>query len=369
MSFKRELKTNLMLSVMNQQRSKPFDVVQADLFTLPADAGNDINNSWFFGADSMDGRSFKMRLGIRNNGQAEVFLIYIDPDGRYLTSEKQLYPIDESPMQVSNLIPARDWHVSYDGWLVDMNDAHKVHCEMQFDFIARLPIFYPLKDAYLKGMAMAFAVPKWNKTFFKHLSGDTGVSKEDKKYKQIHYEQTGRMKGSIVLDGQCIEFDMAGIRDRAWGMRNWDYMDCHMWLVAVTERGEAMNLSIVSYPHAKNLHCGYTDMDSDRNYALTDYRIISYDHCGGKGPDDMSIALAFANGRFYRMDAHRTHDLITSFGDGKFYFHEAVGCFTFTEIASLDAEPVAGARCIKARGTIELGWNIDSSRWGDYKLI
>jgi len=283
-------------------------------------------------------------------------------------SDKQVYPVQDCPISVRNIIPARDWQVTYDGKLVDSNDGSSHHIKLDFRFSARLPIVYPLKDADLKGMASAFARVRWNRDFFKRLGGDTGVGKDAKQYKQVHYEQTGRMEGTMVLDGKPSEFCLAGIRDRAWGKRDWNYMDCHMWLVAVTANGEAMNLSIVSYPHAKNLHCGYMDYEEDRNYALTGYKIISYDHCDGRGPEEMIVDCSFSNGKTYRINTHREHDLITPFDGGNFYFHEAVGRFTFTEIPALGENPADDAKVIEAYGTIELGWNKDSSRWGTYEI-
>jgi len=352
---------------MRKRKKEPFNYTEADLFEIPEGAGPMINNSWFFGGDAPDGMSFKMRLGLRNNGQAEVFLIWIGRDGRFLTTDKQLYDISECPMRVKNIIPGRDWEVWFDGETVDMNDGSRHHCVMNFRYTSRLPIFHPAIDGCTWGMSQAFASQKWNKAFFKSLSGDAGVGQTDKNIRQVHYEQTGHMDGTMQIDGEPVSFSVPGIRDRAFGRRDWNYMDCHVWLVAVTARGEVTNFSLVSYPNAKCLYCGYSDFDSDRNASLTDYKMISYDHCGGKGPDRMVVDMSFTNGVCYRMTADRTHDLFTPFDNGNFYFHEAVGDFTFELIPALGEDPLPGARKIQARGTIELGWNKDSSRWGTYE--
>lgn len=368
MSLSYKIKCAIMEKMMESRKKEPFSYTESDLFEIPEGASSAINNSWFFGGDSMDGSSFKMRLGIRNNGQAEVFLIWIGKDGRYLATDKQLYSMDDCPIKVKNIIPGRDWDVEFDGDVVDMNDGSRHHCRMSFHYIARLPIFYPMLDGSLYGMAQAFASEKWNGKFFKSLAGDTGMGTVDKSIRQVHYEQTGKMTGTMQIDEeQSIPFSLAGIRDRAFGKRDWNYMDCHIWLVAVTERGEATNFSIVSYPHSKRLFCGYTDMDSDRNSSLYDYKLISFDHNGGKGPQTLVFDCSFTNGKCYRMTAERTHDLVTPFDGGKFYFHEAVGNFLFQEIKALGVAPEEGCRTIKARGTIELGWNQDSSRWGTYE--
>lgn len=368
MSILFKLKFAFMEKMMAKRKKEPFSYTEADLFEIPEGASSIINNSWFFGGDDADGMSFKMRLGLRNNSPAEVFLIWIGKDGRYLATDKQLYETSEIPLKVSNIIPGRDWKVSFDGDVIDMNDGSRHHCLMQFVYTSRLPIYHPMLDGCTKGMSEALASQHWNKKFFESLAGDTGLGETDRNIRQVHYEQTGHMEGTMIIDGgEAIPFSIPGIRDRAFGKRDWNYMDCHVWLVAVTERGEAMNLSIVSYPHAKRFFCGYTDFDSDRNSPLTDYKMISYDHCSGKGPDKMIVDCSFSNGVCYRLTAHRTHDLVTPFDGGNFYFHEAVGDFTFEQIPALGVPPEKGARTIKARGTIELGWNKDSKRWGTYE--
>lgn len=361
-----KIKAALMSAAMNKKKNEYFDVVSADLSQLDRNADPLVNNSYFFGGYGMDGSCFTMRLGQRTNGTAEIFVILVMPDGRYLASEKQEYPLDEAPIKVRNIIPARDWNVVYEGTMVDMNDGSKHECTLRFDYIARLPIFYPMRDGDLRGIAESFARRRWNKAFFKSLAGDTGVNNEGSKTKQIHYEQTGRLVGSVTLDGIETQFSYAGIRDRAFGKRDWNYMNVHIWLIAATPQGEVMNFSIVSYPHASNMFCGYCDYDEDRNYALSDYKIISYDHNNGVGPEEMIVDCKFTNGKTYRVKTHRQHDLVTKFDGGNFYFHEAVGDFTFTTIPDLGCEPLPGAKVINAKGTIEMGWNKDSSRWGTY---
>jgi len=349
-----QIKAAIMNSIMERQKAKPFDATVSDLFKLTPEMDDMVNNSYFFGGDSLDGESIKMRLGQRNNGYSEVFVIYIGKDGRYVATDKQLYKTEECPLKVTCLIPGRDYNVQFDGELVDMNSGERIHCSYNINYTSRLPVFCPPKDAYLMGMAQSFARQSWNKKFFKSLAGDTGVGDGKKNVKQMHYEQTGKLDGQIKLGDKDIQLSLAGIRDRAYGRRDWNYMNNHMWLVAVTGRGEVLNLSIVSYPHAKNLYCGYTDIASDRNHALTGYKIISFDYNDGKGPDELVIYCSFDNGKTYRLKAVRTHDLITPFDNGNFYFHEAVGKFD-----------IGG---VEARGTIELGFNKDQSRWVPYEL-
>lgn len=353
------IKTRLMMAMMEKYRNKPFDAAVTDLYELPENADPMLNSSCFFGGDGLDGQSIKMRVAHRSSGMAEVFVIYRSPDGRFYATDKQLFNDAECPLSAEAVIPGRDWKVKFCGKLKEMASGEYKDCSFELKFTSRLPVFYPMTDGDFSGMAKAFARQRWNRKFFRSLSGDTGVSggsrktaAENEAARQYHYEQTGHLDGKMVLDGKKINISLAGIRDRATGRRDWNYMDCHVWLVAVTGKGEVLNLSIVSYPHAKNLYCGYTDIGSDRNSALVDYKFIKFDHCEGKGPDKLIVDCTFANGKTLRVTADRTDDLYTPFDGGNFYFHEAVGNYDINGIP--------------ARGTIELGWNKDSSRWGTY---
>jgi len=353
MGLKFKIKTMIMQTLMEQSRKKKFDAAECDSFQLPADAGPLVNNSYFFGGNTEDGQSLIMRIGFRNVGFVEVFVMYKDVDGRFLTIDKQQFPTEESPMKVKCLEPGSKWHVEYDGKLVDTAASKTYHCTFSFDYTAKLYPFSALHHSDFRGMAEAFAREKWNKKFFRSLVGDTGVGADKKKYPQLHYEQTGHMEGKLILDGvEERKLSMSCIRDHAYGTRDWNLMDAHIWLIAMNDKGEGMNFSIVNYPHAKKIFCGYSSFGSDRNYSLVDYNIIAYDHKDGLGTDDMIVDCTFSNGKTVRVKSHRVDNLVTTFDGGNYYFQEGIGDFD-----------IGG---VKARGSIEYGYNRDKSRWGTY---
>lgn len=358
------LKLALMSFALEKDKKGPFDSAALDMWKLPEDAGNDINNSWWFGAYDLEGRSLTLRLGNRNNGMSEVFVMFSDHDGSFYVTEQQLFPQDNAPLRVKNLIPGRDWRVEFEGELTEQYTGKRVAASFAFDYTARLPIFYPVKDDDSYPMAKAFARMKWNRKFFRQLS-QSGVGKDGKTYKQVHVEQTGFFKGSMNINGKTISLDMKGARDRAYGKRDWDFMSQHVWIIAATEKGEVLNFSLVSYPHVHNLNVGYMDFGCDRNYSIHDYKMIHWDHNDGKGPDEMVVDMSFTNGMKYRMKCRKQHDLFTPFDGGKFYFHECVGPIEFTRINEL-GQKECGPSEIKAYGTIEYGWNRDRSRWNEW---
>lgn len=56
------------------------------------------------------------------------------------------------------------------------------------------------------------------------------------------YEQTGRARGELRLDGRVIPFDGAAHRDHSWGRRNWRMPQHWKWIAAQTDAGHGLNL-------------------------------------------------------------------------------------------------------------------------------
>jgi len=343
-----------MMKVLERVRnSRPFDVVKEDTFRLPEGAGEMINNSYFFGANGSDGHSLIMRVGKRNTPLCEIFVIYVTPDGHLYTSVKDHYPLEDCPMEVECVKPGEHFKVKFSDVLLDTVSGEQVPCQYELDFHATLPCFSALHHSDFRGMAQAFARPKWNREFFKKAGGDTGTTGKkkpgDKDIPQIHYEQAGRFTGRMLLDGKEIKIDMPGSRDHAYGKRDWNYMSDHIWLMVTTEKGETFNFSLVDYPMVKGVFCGYTNIGYDHDESLVDYKIIQWDACDGKAPDVFIVDCTFTDGKTVRVTAKRENNLYLTFDNGNFYFQEGVGEVDF-----------GGIKC---RGSIEYGFNKDKSRW------
>jgi len=60
------------------------------------------------------------------------------------------------------------------------------------------------------------------------------------------------------------------------------FMNDHIWLMAQTEVGEALNLQFVNYPYAHSIYVGYTDISNEgKNATMTSYSGLKYEHCKG----------------------------------------------------------------------------------------
>ena len=74
-------------------------------------------------------------------------------------------------------------------------------------------------------MAGAIANEKWDRTYFDELQQVSG---------QCHYEQEGVLEGNLSLGSQTLPFRLPCVRDHSFGKRDWNYMNNHLWLMAVS---------------------------------------------------------------------------------------------------------------------------------------
>jgi len=359
-----KIKTKIILNALEKKKkNEPFDLNANELHQLPEDAAPEINNSYYFGGNSIDGQSLIFRLGQRHS-YSEVFILYTDKN-RFLVSEKQEFPAGECPLSCRCIEPGKKWEMHFEGNLKDDKTGEIVPSKFDLTYTARLPIFDVISNGDFIGMAKSIAREKWTKEFFREaMSSDTGTTKGDgKKTAQHHYEQTGHINGTLILGNENVTIDLHAVRDHSYGKRDWDFMCDHIWLMAVAENGQTLNFSIVNYPRLKKIFVGYTDIDTDAQSdckdapqcisSLRDYKIIKYDHNNGLGPDEIIVECEYTNGKRYTVRAKRDANLLTPFANGKFYFQEGLGMFDINGV--------------KARGTIEYGFNQNRNRWDPYE--
>jgi len=347
------LKMWILTSQMKKKRKIGLDIEAAERHQLPENAGPILNNSYYFGANSTDGQSLIFRLAFRETF-SELFILYTN-NGRFLYMEDSAIANDSVPMKLECLEPGKKWHITYDGQLKDSVSGAMVPFSFEVDYVARLPIFSSAHHGCVHGLLAAIARQKWDKEFFaKATGGDMGVRGKKQKAEQVHYEQTGRMSGTVTVDGVSECIDLPSSRDHSYGPRNWGFMNDHIWLMAQTDAGEALNLQLVNYPFAQSIYLGYTDIENGgKNASLIQFRNLSYEHCGGMGTDTIELDMEFDNGRTYHVKAVRDVNIPTPYDNGNYYFQETIGNF------EIDG--------VKARGTIEYGFNRDTSRWDSYR--
>ncbi len=326
-------------NMKNKVKNKPMDIVKDELFELPADAGVMINNSFFFGGyDAKNSEALVMRLGIRNLDYREVFVIYQTKEGTYANNQ-DYYPVDQTPLKVECIEPAKKWKVDFDGILYEQSTGKALKTKFSYVWTAtREPFdfFYTAQSPY---MIESSARCKWDDEF------KNSVGKNE----QRHYEQPGHINGEMTMGDKEILLDMPSGRDHSFGYRDWDDMDEHIWLFACNEKGEVFNYSMVDYKLLKNNQFGICDFGKDKLESIKKNEIVYYDYNDGLGGDEFKTKMTLTDGDVLNVSLKRVGNQKTEYQKGDYFFQEGFAEFDINGV--------------KAFGSIEYGFNKDKSRW------
>ena len=329
------LKKKLMCRAIDKRNGqRPFDYQYAENFSLEGVDDPWINNSYYFSAH--DGTmSVFTRLGRRVNTEETWFAVYWD--GKLYSLKQEFFPQGQSPIVVEKA--GEDWAITYQGTLNDHDEilfqAKFVAKQKTIDFTSNMPA---------ARMATGMANEKWNKPFFEALQNISG---------QCHYEQEGVLEGRMTLNGKTIDFQLPCVRDHSFGKRDWNYMNNHLWLMAVAPDHQ-FNYSLVSYPVMSVLEVGHYRDEAGMHYMMqadVDFPQISQ----GVVPQELSFQMKLDNGKTLPVTAKVLAGVTYRFQDGQYILHENIAEFT-----------IDGKTC---RGIFEIGFNSDSSRYFNQRVL
>lgn len=323
------LKKKIMSRAIDKRnRQNPFDYQFAENFSLDGVEDPLINNSYYFSAHD-EKKSFFARLGKRVNADETWFVVYLD-DNVY-TLKQESFSNGKSPVSVEKI--GENWTISYQGVL---NDSDEI--AFHATFIAKHKPIDFTSDMPAERMATGIANEKWNKAFFEQLQNVSG---------QCHYEQEGVLEGQLTLNGKTVDFQLPCVRDHSFGKRDWNYMNNHLWLMAVSSDRQ-FNYSLVSYPVMSVLEVGNYRDEAGMHYlrqAGLDFHEINK----GTIPQELSLNVLLDNGQKISVLAKKITGVTYHFQDGQYILHENIAEFV-----------IDGNSC---RGILEIGFNRDSSRY------
>lgn len=318
--------------IAKKQKAQPFDYEAGESFALSVNDDPTINNSYYFSAHGVNTKeSLYCRLGIRNC-HSEVWFFYSDGIDRYVLKDmlhKQTVPLKVFKSESG-------WKVQYQGKLV-RGDGKEVSANFDGEYASDQPPVDFFSHMSPVRTAKAMAGEKWKKSFFAEVQNNN----------QVHYEQTGRLRGALKIDGELHQIDLPCVRDHSFGKRDWNYMNNHLWLMAVNETSQ-LNFSMVSYPAMTILEVGnFKAAKSSMAYMID----ASYDRAEvakGKAPDKMELSVVLDNKRKLNITVKKTDEESYLFQNGDYLLIEGVAEFT------IDGE--------KYRGILEVGFNKEKSR-------
>ena len=339
MQLSYKIKKTIIRNILKKRKkTQGFDAVLAETYRIADDADANINNSYYFSAHNLEGQSIFIRLGLRGDKQSEIWFTYRDND-LFLSYPTELCPIEASPLYVECIEVEKKWKIIFKGEMQSLtNKETRMQVYFEGVFEATAPIFDFFYHADPEPMASAIAREKWNKAFFQEIQ----------KNNQTHYEQAGKLTGNLSINQIQKQINLFALRDHSFGKRDWNYMDKHMWLMALTENGDALNISTVSYPALSGIAVGNFNRKGkvfDVIHFHTSNDLIN----NGKGADHFMLQAKLNTGELLQITVERDAEVVYSFAQGQYILREGMGSFT------INGE--------KAKGIIEFGFNKDKNRW------
>ena len=217
------------------------------------------------------------------------------------------------------------------------NNKEKVSLTFKGEFVSTNRYLDFTSDMPPIRMAKAIAQEKWNKTFFKELENVSG---------QTHYEQVGNLNISYQVKDNKKEFVLPCVRDHSFGKRDWSYMNNHLWLMAVSSKGQ-FNYSLVSYPAISVLEVGNYIKDNKTNYLVSadlDFNKIAT----GNNINEISLNVKLDNGEVVNVVANVVDTNVYHFQDDEYILIENIATYEINNETY--------------KGILEIGFNSDKTR-------
>ncbi|MCL2675644.1 MAG: hypothetical protein FWE84_03530 [Firmicutes bacterium] len=361
MGLKTAIKTALMRNIMKKRKAAAaFDEVLSEHYQTPDDAGEDMNNSYYFSAHTWDGGALFVRYAQRGGGDkamAEVWAAYRAADGTAFVNQNCLYKLSESPMGVKCVTPLREWQFFFKGEMAPVAPfgeeliarpiGEPVFAELSGTFTSKNGLYEFSRETDDMAFCRAVAAEKWKKGFSDDLNRES----------QTHIEQDGHIKAVLNVGGKEYKIDAQAVRDHSYGRRVWSYMNRHTWRIALLEDGSLLNTNVVRYPalNVRGLKCGYKMKDG----VMANVTDVIFH--GGAALDGLPLredeyTVKYSDGSEIKHEFKADIAFPFEFDDkyGKYIIYEGISSF------------IIGG--VKGRGITEFGFNGDKGRYESPKM-
>ena len=285
------------------------------------------DSSFFYGGDE-EGNAFIARMAFRGKKRRpEVWFDFYLKDYGYL-GLKDL-PGDEGvgfqfgELYWKPLETGRKWEIGYKGPLTG-RQGEEFESEVHLVFTGDHPVYDFVASSDRSANADAIAGEKWNRDFFKKL----------KELSQTHYEQTGKLRGTVKLGDQIIELNMRGLRDHSFGPRSWDQWDRHYWMSGINDDGWSWTVTTIRYHFINRLTAGFvTDPDghTDAIVQCTGLEEVSAEQLW---PEKGVIDIRTRSGHSYQLEFERK-GYFPYLMDDVYRMLEGIGYYRFNKARGL----------------------------------
>ncbi len=295
------------------------------------------DSSYFYGSDK-EGNAFITRMAFRSPKRKNEFWFdfFLKDHGYFgLTLDPgaegegfQQGNLKYEPIEIGKI-----WRVLYEGNVHD-KEGKSHFCKLNLVFTGEHPIYDYAKSSDQQLIADAIANEKWNREFFHHMK-DTH---------QVHYEQTGNFKGSLILDDKTFTLNMRASRDHSFGSRNWLTWDRHYWITGISDSGYHWTVTTIKWQFLGRLTAGFItapDGSTDAIVECTDLETVSREKLL---PDHGFIKIHTRGGKTHQLEFWRKGEF-PYLHDGKYMMKEGIGTYRFDGVDGI--------------GMVEFGFHAD----------
>jgi len=296
------------------------------------------DSSYFYGGDK-EGNAFITRMAFRGPDRSlEYWFDFFLKDHGFFGLKSSPGPEGEGfqqgnlkwePIEIGKV-----WRITFSGIVYDGNGkAHE--CNVNLVFTGQHAVYDFAKSSDQRSIADAIASEKWTKDFFSKLK-DTH---------QVHYEQTGNFKGTIILNEKTFNLNMFASRDHTFGSRNWLTWDRHYWLTGLADNGFCWTVTTIKWQFLGRLTAGFItapDGTTDAIVDCTDLETVSKEQLL---PNHGIIDILTRNGKKHKLEFWRNGEF-PYLHDGKYMMREGIGTYKFDGIDGL--------------GMVEFGFHSDN---------
>jgi hypothetical protein len=208
-------------------------LLDSDDFMHPVEEASNFNESAYYNFFNHESPAYGgwLRIGNRpNEGYAEVTILVYEPNGtvgfnymRPKISDNKAH--DAGGVRFEVIEPWKEHRAGYSGKVCLLKDPLQLRDPSK---AFKSNPFVPVEiDIQWSGISPAWGgEPRANGPDGKYVSAGG-----DDEFARGHFEQLGRTRGFIEIDGRRYEINGFGQRDHSWGPRYWQNVPSYQWLI------------------------------------------------------------------------------------------------------------------------------------------
>ncbi|KAK3863648.1 hypothetical protein Pcinc_030611 [Petrolisthes cinctipes] len=197
-------------------------------------------------------------------------------------------------LRITPVTPMVEWKIQYDGTMKLQGSPLSQHqVELDVTFTSDQPYFDFDTDMDAWTLARSVALEPWSPQYFHNL----------KLAHQTHYEQMGRLEGTVVVDGRPHVLRLDSMRDHSYGhKREWKLMHRYGLHMFTTEDGIQGNVGVICQPATcSRLEMGYIYREGQME-PVTGVDLTLWQHGeNGHPPNDYAFSFT-AGGKQYMVE-------------------------------------------------------------------